>query len=314
MGDVVRSGFGGRCRRGGPCPRRPRAWLRGITAAIAAGAGLLGALAGSAAAEAAPSQATASTVVHAPRIPINGFGVQATWSSTNWSGYAKVGTFAGVNSTWTVPAVAASASPTFSSAWIGVDGYANSSLIQTGTEQDYYNGAAHYAAWWEILPAPETALPTSDPVIPGDRMKASIYETSTVSGPVHGHRVAHLWVVTISDTSRGWSYSTRQSYSGPGASAEWIVEAPQVNGAVSTLAHYTVTPPAGTGDFDNAGDLTSPVASGSPAYVNAGLNYLKDAGVMAQNGVQVSTPSDPDGALTAFNAAYGSALPAAPTG
>jgi hypothetical protein len=35
---------------------------------------------------------------------------------------------------------------------------------------------------------------------------------------------------------------------------------------------------------------------------------------MAQNGVQVSTPSDPDGALTAFNAAYGSALPAAPTG
>jgi hypothetical protein len=35
---------------------------------------------------------------------------------------------------------------------------------------------------------------------------------------------------------------------------------------------------------------------------------------MIQNGVQVSTPGNPDSALTAFNAAYGSALPATPTG
>ena len=45
-----------------------------------------------------------------------------------------------------------------SSAWIGVDGFNNSNLIQTGTEEDYYSGAAHYNAWWEILPASETAL------------------------------------------------------------------------------------------------------------------------------------------------------------
>jgi hypothetical protein len=262
------------------------------------------------------SPGVAPLVAHAPRVPVVGFGVRDTWSASNWSGYAETGTFAGVSSTWTVPAVAASASPTFSSAWIGVDGFANSSLIQTGTEEDYYNGAAHFYAWWEILPAAETTLPASYVVAAGDRMNASIYETPTIVGPSTagaGH-VPHLWVITLKDTSRGWLYSTTQTYSGPGASAEWIVEAPTVNGKISTLARYGITPPAGTGDFDNAGYLRSPVSSGSPAYINAGFNHLKDAGVMVQNNVQVSTPGNPDRALSAFNSAYGSKMPAAPPG
>jgi hypothetical protein len=254
------------------------------------------------------------SVVHAPRHPINGFGVRNTWSASNWSGYAESGSFSGVTATWSVPAVAASTSPTFSSAWVGVDGFGNSSLIQTGTEEDYYNGAAHYTAWWEILPAAETALPATYAVSAGDRMKAAIYETTTTVGPGKGAGHAHLWVITLSDTSRRWSYTTTQSYNGPGSSAEWIVEAPTVSGKTSTLAHYTITPPAGSGDFDNAGFLTSLVSNGSPVYVNAGLNRAKDAGVMIQNGVQVSTPGNPDSALTAFNAAYGSAVPATPTG
>jgi hypothetical protein len=254
-------------------------------------------------------------VVHAPRHPINGFGVRNMWSANNWSGYAESGSFSGVTAAWSVPAVAASTSPTFSSAWVGVDGFTNSSLIQAGTEEDYYNGAAHYSAWWEILPAPETALPATYVVGAGDRMKASIYETTSTAGPgAKGAHAHHLWMITLSDTSRRWSYTTTQSYSGAGASAEWIVEAPTVSGKLSTLAHYTITPPAGTGDFDNAGFLTSLVSSGSPVYTNAGLNRLKDAGVMIQNGAQVSTPGNPDSALTAFNAAYGSALPATPTG
>jgi hypothetical protein len=278
------------------------------------GAGLVGALVSSAAVTAAATVADTSSVVHTPRIPIHGSGVRNTWSATNWSGYAESGTFTGVTAIWSVPAVAATASPTFSSAWVGVDGFGNNSLIQTGTEEDYYNGAAHYSAWWEILPAAETALPASYAVGAGDRMKAAIYETASTSGPGKGVGRPHVWVITLSNTSRHWSYTTTQSYSGPGASAEWIVEAPTVNGKTATLAHYTITPPAGTGDFDNAGFLTSPVSSGSPVYVNAGLNRLKNAGVMIQNGVQVSTPGNPDSALTAFNAAYGSAVPATPTG
>ena len=250
--------------------------------------------------------------------------VRNTWAASNWSGYAETGTFTGVTGTWTVPSVTASSSATYSSAWIGVDGFNDNNLIQTGTEEDYYNGAAHYNAWWEILPAPETALPTSYAVAPGDRMSASIYETSsTVStgggtrnrfGRTGGGSTEHVWVITIGDTTRGWSFTTNQAYNGAGSSAEWVMEAPSVGGRIATLAHYTINAPSGTGDFDNAGVLKSIVASGTPAYTAAGLNYQNDSGVMIQNNAQVSTPGNPDAPLTAFNAAYGSALPPTPTG
>jgi Peptidase A4 family len=248
-------------------------------------------------------------------------GVRNTWASSNWSGYAETGTYTGVTGTWTVPSVAATSSSTYSATWIGVDGFNDDDLIQTGTEQDYYGGAAHYDAWWEILPAAETEIsPTSDPVSPGDRMSGAIYETSSTTTTTTSYGFfrrttsEHVWAITISDTTKGWSFTTDQGYSGPGSSAEWVVEAPEVNGRIASLSHYTFSPPANTGDFDNAGYLKSIVSSGSPSYTAAGLNYQSDSGVLIQNGTQVSTPGDPDSALTAYNAAYGSSLPATPTG
>lgn len=276
--------------------------------------GIPGVVGATAAASAAP------VIFHAARVPVatsrEGSGVHSTWSASNWSGYAETGTYTGVSGTWTVPAVASSSGSTYSSAWIGVDGFNDSDLIQTGTEEDYYSGSAHYDAWWEILPASETEIsPSSYPVAPGDRMSASIYETSaTSSGGGRHHSSGHVWDITISDTTKGWSFSTSQTYSGPGTSAEWILEAPEVGSSIATLAHYTITPPTGTGDFDNAGILTSIVSSGKPTYTAAGLNYTNDSGVMIQSGKQVSTPGDPDSALSAFNVAYGSTIPSTPAG
>ena len=233
-------------------------------------------------------------------------GVTNTWAASNWSGYAETGTFAGVTSTWTVPTVAASSSATYSSAWIGVDGFNNSNLIQTGTEEDYYNGAAHYNAWWEILPAAETALPGSYAVAGGDRMSAKIYETSRPRRSRRGGRFGrggrggtteHVWDIMISDTTRGWTYSTSQAYAGTGTSAEWIMEAPEVNGRIATLAHYS----------DQRADRAS-ATSTTPACSRAsraarrptpvpGSTTQNDSGVMIQNNVQVSTPGNPDTAL-----------------
>jgi hypothetical protein len=246
------------------------------------------------------------------------FGVHSTWSASNWSGYAETGTYTGVTSTWTVPAVGSSSSPTYSSVWIGIDGFNNSSLIQTGTEEDYYNGSAHYNAWWEILPAAETALPTQYAVAKGDRMSASIYETSTLAGTLgHGARsgTQHVWDIKITDQTKGWTFSTAQPYNGAGSSAEWIVEAPQVGGRIATLARYSFTGTGiGTaiGDFDNAGIQTGIVGSGSPSYTSAALKS-NESGVMVQNGAVVSTPSTPDSPATAFNAKYGPTAPGAPT-
>jgi hypothetical protein len=266
----------------------------------------------------ATAVAVAPVISHAPRVVTgNPHGNFNTWASSNWSGYAETGAFKSIIGSWTVPSVAQSNSATYSSLWIGVDGFNNSNLIQTGTEEDYYNGSAHYNAWWEILPAAETAISTTAyPVSPGDRMSASIYATGgTVStGNRFFHRAQPAWSITISDTrvnGTSWSFKTVQGYTGPGSSAEWIVEAPQVGGRIATLAHYSFTSAGGvgltTGDFDNAmvGNTT-----GSPASTGAKLSYANDSVAMVQNGAQVSTPSDTDQpAETAYNAYYGSALP-----
>lgn len=226
-------------------------------------------------------------VFHSPRIPSSGPAratANAGWASSNWSGYAITGSgFTSVTGTWTVPAAGRSRHPTFSSNWIGIDGFNNDSLIQTGTESDFYNGGAHYDAWWEILPASETVIPSIS-VRPGDVMTATI----TQGG-------GDAWTITIND-SRSGSYTTQQSYSGPQTSAEWIEEAPTVGGRIATLANY------GTTTFD-------------PGTVNGGNPGLTaaDGGVMIQRGIQVSTPSSPDKDTDGFAISYGSAAPKAPS-
>ncbi len=184
-------------------------------------------------------------------------------------------------------AVVPSKRPTYSSSWVGIDGFNDSSLIQTGTEQDFVNGSAQYYAWWEILPAPETVIPAMA-VQPGDTMTASIVETSAGSGS---------WAIQIADTRSGQSFTTTQSYGGPLSSAEWIEEAPTVGGHVATLANYAETTfDPGTANGANPGLVTS------------------DGGVMIQHSAQVSTPSVPDTSGVGFNIQYGSTSPAPPSG
>jgi Peptidase A4 family len=230
---------------------------------------------------AAPS--AANTVTHHPRIggpPVRNFG----WSSSNWSGYAISGAgFSTVTGSWVVQSVARSHKATYSSQWIGIDGFNNSSLIQTGTESDFYSGTAHYAAWWEILPAAETVIPSIS-VSPGDSMSASVTRGSDTS-----------WTITISDNTKRQSFSTVQTYTGPQTSAEWIEEAPSVGGRIAPLANYGQT------TFD----------PGSVNGANPGLTFA-ESGIMVQKAAQVSTPSVPDGDNDGFNMEYGSKQPSAP--
>jgi hypothetical protein len=232
-------------------------------------------------------EAAAGPVFHKPRVPVEAppGTTHAGWASSNWSGYARSGSgFASVTGRWTVQAVAASSHPTYSSQWVGVDGFNNSDLIQTGTESDFVNGAAHYDAWWEILPAAETVI-TSITVHPGDHMSASVQKGTGTS-----------WTIKISDLTTGRSFSTVRTYTGPRTSAEWIEEAPTVGGRIATLANYGLT------TFD-------------PGTINGGANpklASTNGGVMVQKGVQVSTPSSPDSDTDGFNMRHGSTVPAPP--
>jgi len=208
----------------------------------------------------------------------------AGWASSNWSGYAITGgPFTRVTAKWRVPSVSATSRASYSAAWVGIDGFNDANLIQTGTEQDYYSGRAHYYAWWEILPAAETPI-NSVPVHPGDVMTASI-----------SHGAGSSWTITISDTTDAHSYTTHQSYSAPLSSAEWIQEAPTVGSQTGTLAHYKAFA------FDPG------TANGvSPHFVSA------SSGVLIQAGRQVSTPSAPDNEADGFSIAYGASTPAPP--
>lgn len=241
-----------------------------VSAASLAGAGI--------------APASSGVLAHHPRVG-SGPGVHSLgWSSSNWSGYAVTGSgFTSASGNWTVPTVTATKKASYSSTWVGIDGFNNSSLIQTGTEQDFYSGKAHYRAWWEILPAAETVISTIT-VHPGDRFSGSVKSNG-----------GGVWTITITDNTAGQSFSTVQSYSGPGASAEWIQEAPTVGGRIAPLAHY------GTTAFDLG------TVNGKTVTLSA-----SDGGAMVQHGVQVSTPSNPDGDTDGFAAAYGSTAPSPP--
>lgn len=208
------------------------------------------------------------------------------WASVNWSGYVvqgRKGTYNSITGNWVVPKVRPTKKPTYSSIWIGIDGFNNRHLIQTGTEQDSFNGSAHYYAWWEILPALEQRIPY--PVYPGDRMSVSIKKVAEGK-----------WKIKLSNRTRNWTFSRIRSYSGPQKSAEWIVEAPSINERIARLAKYQQT------SFDHA-------------TVN-GLNpklMPRNGGVMIQYHVQVSTPSVPDKQRDGFSIAYGRKRPSVRT-
>lgn len=172
--------------------------------------------------------------------------------STNWSGEALAGgTYTGVAGQWTVPAVPTSENYEYSASWVGIDGYSNSTLIQTGTAQESGGGQTGYYAWIEMLP--DESVPIQATVTPGDTMVAQITEPST-----------NEWTIFIEDTTADWYYQGSFNYVTPGISAEWIEEAPTVNGGQSTLANFGSMTFTGM-EIDGSGGTLNPIIMTNPA-------------------------------------------------
>ena len=155
-------------------------------------------------------------------------------SSSNWSGQVESGgLYSAVSAAWKVPAVGTTNQDEYSGAWIGIDGYGSSTLLQTGTAQESTPSGPQYYAWYEVYPAPAEYL---GPVAAGDQMAASISEDSPGT-----------WNLSISDLTSAQGASGPITYDGPASSAEWIAEAPSLGGALTTLA------PFGSVTFANLG-------------------------------------------------------------
>ncbi len=66
-------------------------------------------------------------------------------------------------------------------------------------------------------------------VSPGDQMNASIYLTNTTTSQ---------WYISIADLTTGQQYQNYTFYNSSQLSAEWIVERPEVNNRIGTLADF----------------------------------------------------------------------------
>src|SRR5712692_4471420 len=103
-------------------------------------------------------------------------------TSTNWSGYAVTGPAGSVTDakgSWIVPSVTCSSAASYSSFWVGIDGFNSNTVEQTGTDSDCQSGVPTYYAWFEFYPHPAFRV-NSLPIQPGDVMSAEVkYDRST---------------------------------------------------------------------------------------------------------------------------------------
>ncbi len=151
-------------------------------------------------------------------------------SDYNWAGYVQQdGGYTSSTATWTVPTLSTTYKG-YSSTWVGIDGFDDSYLIQTGTEADMVNGRATYDAWYEVITpsneAPETLFTTLT-IRPGDSITASVNKTSSTK-----------WTTKLTDNTTGKSASHSSTFRGPGDSAEWIQEDTDVKNYISTAPNW----------------------------------------------------------------------------
>ncbi|MGO8702625.1 MAG: G1 family glutamic endopeptidase [Candidatus Brocadiia bacterium] len=178
-------------------------------------------------------------------------------TSLNWSGYAvetnlskpASNAVSNVVGSWTVPGVLAStpSKDTYSSAWVGIDGYSDDTVEQIGTEQDWTGRAASYYAWFELYPNYAYEI-VGFPVDQGDTITAQVQylgsETVEVKdawgrrghGWEHGRNddwgrktteVVQTFQLTLTNVTKDVTFSIDEQIQGAELqSAEWVMEAP----------------------------------------------------------------------------------------
>jgi hypothetical protein len=166
-----------------------------------------------------PALAVTSPLPHAPRKVLGPAPNQwasniQIFESSNWSGYAVIGTgFTQARGSWTVPSVDCAVNPNgAASFWVGIDGWDNDTVEQTGTEAQCNGDKPVYYAWYEFAPLAGVTV-TSVPVSPDDKMSGEVdYNGSE-------------FVVTITNLTTGDSYTTSKEFpEAKRTSAEWIAE------------------------------------------------------------------------------------------
>ena len=135
--------------------------------------------------------------------------------NTGWSGYAVIGgTFTTATANWTQDAVTCTGVSGYTdmSPWIGIDGYNDKTVEQTGSSGDCNGTVPDYYAWYEMYPRQPVYL--SNTVEPGDKF------TGTVT-----HTGGKRYKLTVQDLTQGWTYTITQTINAAqDSSAEAVME------------------------------------------------------------------------------------------
>lgn len=188
-----------------------------------------------------------------------------TSTSTNWSGYALTGTtFTTVKGYWVVPVANCSvtpgtrSNPTYSSFWVGIDGYSSSTVEQTGTDSDCDGTTPTYYAWYEFYPADSYEILTV-PVAPGNTISAQVVYSGSE------------FTVTITNETTGKSFSKSSTVrNAKRSSAEWIAEAPCCTrgGGILPLADF------GTVSFGSTNYPNTANSTAIDSFANADIQQI----------------------------------------
>ena len=188
--------------------------------------------------------------------------------STNWSGYVLSGLgvskpFDWVEGLWNVPATVGGEEGTtsWSSFWIGLDGWDSSDVVQDGTNQNVTvsDGIAYrtYSPWTEIWPQELEQTISNFNINPGDEIYSEVYmgDANGNVNPWGGY--GYFWFEDL--TTGQYTFLSTQFNSGTyyGNNAEWIMERPSINGV--------------SGDYDDLSDywyavMQDPYARTSDGY------------------------------------------------
>jgi hypothetical protein len=161
--------------------------------------------------------------------------------STNWSGYAALGeTFTQVEGSWVQPEATCNLKGrqfALAAFWVGLDGYENGTVEQTGTEADCEGKEPVYYAWYELYPERLYVIPME--VSPGDEFHAEVTQST----------------LFLKNESTG---EEKEIEYDPGSlefsSAEWIAEKPFNRFANFGSVHFT-------GANATAGGTSGPISS-----------------------------------------------------
>ena len=149
----------------------------------------------------------------------------ANFLLSNWAGYIAPGSsgeFTTATASWVEPSVTCLNDNDLYAPWVGIDGYGDQTVEQTGVQTACSTGKPVYSAWYEMYPkAPKYY---SNPVSANDAFMATV--TSTGSS----------FTMTIKDMTKGWTETTTKiNATAENASAEAVIEAPGGYPAITSV-------------------------------------------------------------------------------